>query len=1647
MTLLNLLDELYRRDIVVRMAGEQFQVLDFHKRLTPELKTSIDHFIHTLAAYLRRADSSISLPFAPLSFAQKRLWYFAHLTPEDTVTHTLKFEARLLTPPNIPALKYALDTLVQRHPMLRTTYRDLGGGTPVQQTRKELPPAFEVFDSAEWSRDEIGQKMQALSGQPTNLRKGPILRCYLFALPRGRYIFKLLLPYLAADIQSLELLMDELSELYIAAKNNETMTMPPIESTYAEYVRWKLNMLAGKEGKRHRAYIDKVMAGDVPVINLPFDRPRPPRQTFNTSSLFLTLTTTVTQQVKAFANAEHISLHGLLMSLFFVLLHRYTGQQDILIGSPRSEQGHRRYKGVVGYFDNPLPIRTQFTENPTFRHFCRAMQQTIWEAFDHEEYPSHHLAHQYHLARDASHPPLFQAIFIMQEPHQRRNISPFLLGQGGDRIELDGLIMQSVGFDDKARIFVDLQLTLFEEHGSLTTLWQYNTDLFDEETIARMGECFRILLQGALADPELRISDLPLMTAAQREEILITWNQTAAAYSKDKCLHQLFEEQVERAPDATALVFEQQRLTYRELNARANQLARHLKTLGVGPETLVGMYMDRSIEMIIGILGILKAGGAYLPMDIVYPQDRVAFMLEDSQTPIVLTRQKFADRLPQTNSRQILCLDNNWMPFAQEQEDNLVSETTAENLAYVIYTSGSTGKPKGALITHYNVDRLFKATDQWFGFNEHDVWTFFHSYAFDFSVWELWGALLYGGTLVMVSYERSRNPEAFYQLLYEQHVTVLNQTPSAFRQLIRAEEALGVSEQLALRLIIFGGEALEMQSLQPWFEKHGDTMPQLVNMYGITETTVHVTYRPLTINDVKKSAGSVIGVPIPDLQVYILDQYQKLAPVGVAGEMHVGGNGVARGYLNRPELTQERFLPNFLSIQPDARLYKTGDLARYLPNGDIEYLGRIDQQVKIRGFRIELGEIETALTSYPAIAEATVIVREDTPGEKHLTAYLVPREEILFEEEDEEQKEDENRSDYIARWQDIYNETYQQQAPSTEATFNIIGWNSSYTNKPIPTEHMREWVNCTIGRILNLQPKRVLELGCGTGLLLFRIAPHSTTYWGIDLSQAAIDFIHGQLSTLSEKMSSITLRQGTADDFTQIPSGAFDAVIINSVIQYFPNVEYLIQVIERAVNAILPNRGIIFLGDLRSHPLLELFHASVQFFQAPPALNAAQLRQRVHRQVSHENELTLDPALFFALKARIPAITAVRVQPKRGSALNEMTRFRYDVTLFVNGKTPYAFCPERAEKYRQGIHPLGKSSRDESPAVTPPPFQGAFLADRGFPGDESPGFTPPPFQGEKPMFAAQPYASGGEIRWLDWRAEGLTLPDLHQRVKETQPEAFGVTNIPNARLFYDLHVRDWLEDRETYASAEEARQALHEHAREAGIDPEEFWNFERKLPEYQIELSWARHGRDGAFDALFIRRDAADRVAISFPEPEIAPKSWSAYANDPLRGKHLRALIPRLRAFIEKKLPDYMIPAAFVLLEALPLTPNGKINRHALPAPERTRPEVAAAYVAPTNELETVLTNLWEELLDLERLGIHDDFFELGGDSLSMTRMLMRLKQDLDVIVTQTDMFDVHTVAQLAEVVERKMREEIEQLSDEEAAALLADAERNDITI
>jgi amino acid adenylation domain-containing protein len=710
-------------------------------------------------------------------------------------------------------------------------------------------------------------------------------------------------------------------------------------------------------------------------IALPTDRPPSSIESFRGARLDSRLPEDLVAGLEEMSLRENQTLQITLLAAFQMLLLRYSGQEDIVVVSHIDNGSEYNTSDPNSLFGDGLLLRTDLSGNPRFREFLKRVESVVGRAYAH---------------RDFHYEKLMEELFPGRHPEDRL-LYPvgYVFTDRGAQYWNAGEQSEHVGEEEVRRCY--LTLCASEDQQGLRVSFEYNREVFDESRIGRMLGHLQVLLEGVVADPELRLSEYQILSAEEREQILIEWNHTRTDNPREKCIHQLFEEQVEQTPEAIAVVYEGKLLTYSELNRCANQLAHYLRGLGVGPEMLVGICVERSIEMLIGLLGTLKAGGAYVPLDPAYPSDRLSFMLEDAAVSVLLTHDRLLDNLSET-SAHVVSLDRDWQHIAQEGGENPESKTIPDNLAYVIYTSGSTGKPKGVMVSHRNVVRLFKATSSWFNFDRRDVWTLFHSYAFDFSVWEIWGALLYGGRLIVVPYWVSRSPEAFYELLVEQQVTVLNQTPSAFRQLIQAEESSNARKELALRLVVFGGEALELQSLRPWFERHGDRRPQLVNMYGITETTVHVTYRPLTMSDLREVSGSVIGGAIPDLQVYVLDQYLQSVPIGVAGEMYVGGSGLARGYLNQPELTAERLIANPFSDKHGARLYKTGDLARFLGNGDIEYLGRIDHQVKIRGFRIELGEIESVLSEHPAVTESVVVAREDEPGDKRLVAYLVGRE-------------------------------------------------------------------------------------------------------------------------------------------------------------------------------------------------------------------------------------------------------------------------------------------------------------------------------------------------------------------------------------------------------------------------------------------------------------------------------------------------------------------------------------------------------------------------------------------------------------------------------------------------------------------------------
>jgi amino acid adenylation domain-containing protein len=892
--------------------------------------------------------------------------------------------------------------------------------------------------------------------------------------------------------------------------------------------------------------------------------------------------------------------------------------------------------------------------------------------------------------------------------------------------------------------------------------------------------------------------------------------EPAAGSKGTTCIHQLFAERARQTPDAIALVFEEKALPYGELDNRAHELAGRLRGCGIGPETRVAVSMTRSLEMVIGLLAVLKAGAAYVPIDPAYPRERVAFVLEDAGVQVLLTQSSLRGQFESSSSRfQLVCVDK---PDPGEVNHAIAiqaSEVTADHPAYVIYTSGSTGRPKGVVVSHRNVVSFFTAMDVLIG-AEPGVWLAVTSISFDISVLELFWTLTRGFKVVIhdeswtagdlsptaMAQAGARPGERSIPALIAKHgVTHFQSTPSQASMLAQDERSLS-----ALRLLkkfLVGGEALP----RPLAQRLGGG-GDLFNMYGPTETTVWSTAakiepgRPITI-----------GKPLANTQAYVLDETLRPVAAGQLGELVIGGDGVAQGYLNQPELTEEKFIPDVFGHRPGARLYRTGDLVRLQKDGTLEFAGRTDLQVKLRGHRIELGEIETVLGGHPLVRQAIAAVREDSPGDQRLVAYVVPRRQAAVEAS----------SVAVSQWQMIWDGTYHRPEAGSDPTFNIVGWKSSYTGKPIPGEEMREWVEGTVDRIRALKPARILDIGCGSGLLLFRLAPGCESYCGTDFSGETIRRLEATLAGQQPKLP-VKLFQRPAEDFSGWEDGSFDVVVLNSVIQYFPNWEYLVRVLEGATRVLKPG-GHIFVGDVRSLPLLNSFYASLEMGQAAETLTVADMKQRIQRRASEEKELALAPEFFNALRALFPRIRRAEVQLKKGRYQNELTRYRYDVILHTTT----------------------------------------------------------------------------EIR---------SFPAI-----------------------------------------------------------------------------------DGASMAESILASFANRPVLGFVSAELPAK---------------------LRQFLKEKLPEVMVPSAFVVLDQLPLTPNGKVDRKALPKPVTRALASGAEFIPVETELEKSIAAIWCELLQLDRVGLHDNFFDLGGHSLLLAQIPARLREKLQVEVALIELFQHTTISGLA---------------------------------
>ncbi|MEM1169664.1 MAG: amino acid adenylation domain-containing protein [Cyanobacteria bacterium P01_H01_bin.35] len=914
----------------------------------------------------------------PLSWAQERMWLIEQLEGVNATYNDL-WPFHIKGNFNCDVLQSAISEIFRRHEVLRTRFESIDG-VPLQIVEPSINFEIQVTD---WQnlhptqqQTDLEKYLEQERKKSFNLAKGSLLRVNLVKLSTIESILLITTHHIIWDIWSLGIFFKELSILYTAYSQGKISPLPELSIQYADFAVWQRQYLSGEILLTQLNYWKQNLANAPQLLQLPTDRPRPKVQRYIGETHNRNLDTEITEKLQNLSQQNGTTLFMTLLAAFTTLLYRYSGQSDILIGSPIANRNRSEIESLIGVFINTLVLRTAFLDNPSFEELLAQVRETTMKAYEYQDVPFGQVVEALQPQRSLSHSPLFQVMFVLQ------NV-PI-----GKVDKLPGVSVSSINQDTKIARF-DLTLSMSETESGLVGGWQYNTDLFDSSTIERMANHFENLLSAVVENPAQKVDELPLLSAAERHQLLVEWNDTAVEYPKDQCIHQLFEAQVDKTPDAVAVEFEGKQLTYSKLNESANQLAHYLQNLGVKPETLVGICLERSVEMVIGLLGILKAGGAYVPIDPTYPTERLSYMLEDAAVPVLLSTESILEHLPE-HSVQTVCLDRDWDNIAISSIENLDSGVTQENLAYTIYTSGSTGKPKGCMNTHRGIyNRLLWMQDT-YQLTAQDRILQKTPFSFDVSVWEFFWPLITGATLVVAAPEIHKDSEALINLIIQQQITTIHFVPSMLSVFLQGSK---IEECSSLKRVICSGEALSYQLQEQFQEK---LKCELHNLYGPTEAAIDVTFIDCGTN---KYPGIVpIGRPIANTQLYILDRNNQPLPIGVSGELHIGGAGLARRYLNHPELTAEKFIPNPFDNN-NSKLYKTGDLVRYLPDGNIEYIGRIDNQVKIRGFRIELGEIEVLLNNHYQIKQAVVIAREDIPGNKCLVAYLVASDKSLTTKE------------------------------------------------------------------------------------------------------------------------------------------------------------------------------------------------------------------------------------------------------------------------------------------------------------------------------------------------------------------------------------------------------------------------------------------------------------------------------------------------------------------------------------------------------------------------------------------------------------------------------------------------------------------------
>jgi amino acid adenylation domain-containing protein len=1497
----------------------------------PVRKIFEQNILSELAKEINQASASVALPpISPQpenepktpSFAQSRLWFIAQLEAKGTSsTYNMPVAFQLDGNLNLEAMRQSLTYLLERHSSLRSYFPTLEGEPQVVVKNVEDIKVLEIADLQALDIQTQAETVQRLSDlhaqEPFDLNTDCLFRAKLLQLSEQKNVLLINMHHIISDGWSMGLFKREWEQAYTAYAAGSVPNLSPLPIQYSDFAAWQRSWLQRETLLTQENYWQQQL-GDAPrLLELPTDYLRPAQQSYQGEREEFSLSKELTQKLKTISQQQGVSLFMTLLTAFNILLSRYSRQEDLCVGSAIANRTHSYTEGLIGFFVNTLVLRSKIKSEQSFSELLQQTRQTCLDAYAHQDIPFEYLVEKLQPERSLSHNPLFQVMMVLQNA----------VGAGA-KVHLPGLEIQYLEQSFPFAKF-DILLDLSERDEQLHCMWEYATDLFAASTIRRMAAHFEVLLTAIVQNSQQPIYQLPIITPAEIQQLQV-WNQTETDYPQNHTLVSLFENQAAKTPEQIAVVSVDQSLSYQELNQKANQLANYLLQLKsqqqLSDPPLMAICMERSLEMLIGIFAILKAGGTYLPIDPSYPQERINLMLEDSHAAVLLTTKSLPQQLPLEKLKstcQLVFLDQpTWSDSPTENPQKFIR---FDDLAYVIYTSGSTGKPKGVAIAHASAVAFVNWAHSVFSTEQLAGVLASTSICFDLSIFEIFVPLTQGGSVILV--ENALYIEQAHQSPVP--ITLINTVPSAAAELLNMNVIPS-----SVQVINLAGEPLRNNLVQALYQN--TSVQEVYNLYGPSEDTTYSTFTKVAKN---AQHEPTIGKAIANTRIYILDHANQPLPPGIPGELCIGGAGLAQSYLHRPEATAEKFITLELFGKPE-RIYKTGDLARWLPDGNLQYLGRIDHQVKLRGFRIELGEIEASLLKHPKIQEAVVLVREDSERDSYgelryqrLVTYVVPTTESDYT----------SQSEQVELWEQVFNDSYTQQTtPTDDPTLNLAGWKDSYTGEPILRSAMQEWRDTTVDQILELAPKRVWEIGCGTGMLLFKVASHCQHYLGTDFASSGLQYIEQHLKQQSLQ-NKVTLKQSAANQFDGIESNVYDLVIINSVIQYFPSLDYLLSVIAGAIKTV-SHQGKILIGDVRNLHLLAAFHTTTEFYRAPDDLSIQDLRQKIQNRIRTEEELLIDPDFFIALKQRFSRISHVQIELKRGYSHTEMSRFRYDVVLHLD-------------------------------------------------------------QVDIPL--TQPQC-------LDWQEQQLNLATIERILTTEQPDLLGIKSIPNARLTPEMVLLAQIPQLD--GTVTDLKAAIAQV--KSGIEPEAFRNLARDLP-YTAFIQYSSTGFSD-YDVVFQRHIfEEDKIPRFATKGNWRLKPWQNYANQPLQYRTNQidpALLAEWRDFLEKTLPDYMIPSHFVVLDKLPLTPNGKVDRKALPAPD---PKIAVTDIElPVTETEKLLAQLWAKLLKYAAIARQDNFFNLGGHSLLATQLCYRIRDTFKVELPLRQVFESPTIIDLANYID-----------------------------